>query len=194
VSLFFALWPDAELRRQIVERRDQLSAEHRGVSGAWFASDAYHLTVQDLSLQADRIDAAIAAAAAVQAEAFELVLDHAAGFRSPRGADRWMLIAKQAAPGLRELRRELLGRLRAQGLAPKPSTDKPHLTLHYKAGRELAERRIEALAWSVREFVLLQGADQAGRGFHYRVLGSWPLAAGRDRGHAPQLDLWDNPG
>ena len=45
----------------------------------------------------------------------------------------------------------------------------------------------------MQEFVLLQGAEQRGGGFHYQVLGRWPLIAG-EADHARQFDLWDNPG
>ena len=199
MSLFFALWPDDDLRTLISERRDQLKAEHKGVFASWFPAACYHLTVQDLTpIDAVPLDIvagkAIAAADSVRAAAFDLQLDHAAGYPGAKNRHRWMLSSKAVPAGLKDLRRALLESLRKQGRSQKPTTANPHLTLHYNAGRQLPERRIEPLAWPVREFVLLASADEADTGFRYDVLGRWPLAATREPDHARQFDLWDNRG
>jgi 2'-5' RNA ligase len=194
MSLFFALWPDEALRQQIVERRDQLKTDHKGVSGAWFGTDCYHLTVQDISVLGALLPKALSAAADVQAAPFNVLLDHAAGFEGAHKRYRWMLSSKAVPAGLKDLRRQLLDSLRRQGCSPKPTTDRPHLTLHYNAGRQLPERPVAPLTWSAQEFALLQGVDDRERGFRYDVLGRWPLTAPGEPDHARQFDLWDNPG
>lgn len=197
MSLFFALWPDAELRRQIAERREQLRLEHRGVFASWFPTACYHVTVQDLTaidgaLATTLVPRAIAAADRLSAAAFDLHLDQAAGHPGPNNRYRWMLSSKATPPGLKELRRGLLEQLRAQGRSPTPTGSAPHLTLHYNAGRQLPARPIEPLAWAVREFALLRSVEGGADGFRYEVLGRWPLAASREPDHARQFDLWDN--
>lgn len=194
MSLFFALWPDEALRQQIAMRRDQLKNDHKGVAGGWFDAGGYHLTVQDVSLQATMLPQILQAAADVRASGFELRLDHAAGFEGSGRRHRWMLLSKTTPAGLKDLRRQLLDSLRRHGCAPKPTADRPHLTLHYDAGRQLPERPVEPLAWSAAEFVLLQGGKAADGRFRYQLLGRWPLAAAGEPDHARQFDLWDNPG
>jgi 2'-5' RNA ligase len=199
VSLFFALWPDDDLRRRIGERRDQLKAEHKGVFTSWVTAAHYHLTVQDVTpIDGTPLDTvvrkAIAAADGLRAAPFELHLDHAAGYPGARNRYRWMLLSKAVPAELKELRRALLDGLRKQGRSPKPTSTNPHVSLHYSAGRQLPERRIEPLDWPVREFVLLAGADEPNSGFRYELLGRWPLVATSEPDHARQFDLWDNRG
>ena len=109
------------------------------------------------------------AASNVRAQPFDVWFDRSATFRGRPGNRPFVLIGDLGVEGVRSLRRSLgaaLAEERMRRLARREFT--PHVTLLY-AEREVEENPIEAIRWTVNDFVLVHSL----RG--HRHLGRWPL-------------------
>jgi 2'-5' RNA ligase len=175
--LFFALWPDAALRKRIARTVAGLERDN-GPGGRRLNPDRYHLTLQFLGdfqpLRQSVLDAAIVAAGSIHLSPFDLVLDLAGSF--PKAGVCW-LGASAAPETLQQLWNELgraLTSARVQ-VRSAPSFN-PHLTVLRDVRKPLPPTPIQPLPWPVREFVLVDSVS----GVHpaYRVLGRWPLQDG----------------
>jgi len=172
--LFFALWPDEDVRRAIAERAAEVALTG-APGGRPSAPERYHLTLQFLGtfkpLPAALVEGAIAAADSVRAQAFSLVLDRLGAFERNRV---WWLGTDAASPGLRSLFERLGVALAATGLPPAEDATRfvPHVTLGRKLQQRLQPRAIDPLPWPVRDFVLVDSAAGAPA---YRIVRRWPL-------------------
>ena len=171
--LFFALWPDATLRRGIAEVAEAHPAI-RAAGGRAEAADRYHLTVQFLgdfrALAPAMLDALGAAATDVAAlPPFELLARPASDRSVPAVSCGWD--ARRHRRDSCKLHRDLGEALAAAGVASKEApTFIPHVTLRRHA-RGPVEQAIPPLRWWARDFVLIDST--AGE---YRIIGRWPLA------------------
>ena len=175
--LFFALWPDAALRRRIATTVAGLERDN-APGGRRMNPDRYHLTLQFLGdfqpLRQSVLDAAIVAAGSIRVPRFDLVLDLAGSF--PKAGVCW-LGASTAPETLQELWNELGRALTgARVQVRSAATFSPHLTVLRDIRKPLPPTAIPPLPWPVREFVLVDSVS----GVHpaYRVLGRWPLEDG----------------
>ena len=153
--LFFALSPDAALRRQIADVSLQLERE-QAPGGRRLEPHRYHLTLQFLGdfqpLRPSVVDAARQAADTIQLPAFELNLDHAGSFP---GSNVWWLGTHGVAPGLQALWDALGVALARAGVQVKLSQRfAPHLTIRRDVRRQIEPLALEPLRWTVRDFVL----------------------------------------
>lgn len=174
--LFFALWPDADARAQMRQRALAVEAAQRP-GGRMIGAHRYHLTLQFLgdfdALPQSLAQRAAAAAATVQAAAFDLALDRAGSF-----ANRdipWWLGSAQPDPGLSLLWDRLGVALAKHGVKVVAShrAHAPHVTIVRQAERGLAAMPIEPLVWRIDRFVLLH--SELGRRNEYSLLGEWRL-------------------
>jgi RNA 2',3'-cyclic 3'-phosphodiesterase len=167
--LFFALWPDEAVRREIADA----AREQQGLDPAGRAvrPERYHLTLQFLGdfdvLTAAMHGSLLAAAGAIDAPApFELRLDRVGSFGAGRVV--WLGCSEPPAP-LVQLHRDLAGALAKVGITPGAAQQFiPHVTLHRNMGRSIGYPT-PALRWRVAEFVLIDAIDG-----DYRCLGRWP--------------------
>jgi 2'-5' RNA ligase len=170
--LFFALWPDDALRRDIERVADQ---SLRGVGGRPVRPMRYHMTLQFLGdfgfLAPARVDTLAAAATqATGVPSFDVLLDRIGSFGTGRVA--WMGCTQVPAE-LIQLHHGLGQALSAAGFATQVSGGfVPHVTLRRNT-RGQGDASIPPLRWRVRGFVLVDST--AGE---YRMLGQWPLGAG----------------
>jgi 2'-5' RNA ligase len=177
--LFFALWPDAALRKQIATTVSGLERDN-ATGGRRLNPDRYHLTLQFLGdfqpLRQSVLDGAIDAAGSIRLRPFDLVLDLAGSF--PKAGVRWLGVST-VPETLQQLWNEL-GQALTGARVPARSvpTFTPHLTVLRDVRKPLPPTPIQPLPWSVREFVLVDSVS----GTHpaYRVLGHWPLRDHRD--------------
>ncbi len=168
--LFFALWPEPEVRRALVAADRRLGREGRRV-----AADKLHLTLVFLgATPADRQACFSTAAAAVPGEPFELVLDRFGYFPRPRVL--W-LGSSQPPAALDRLVAALVPALARCGFVPESRPFAPHVTLRRKARRLPALQPETPVVWPVRDFCLCESASTP-EGVQYRVLERWPLAGG----------------
>ena len=172
--LFFALWPDPELRDRIAAVVSQLQRDHpRG--GRRLPPDRYHLTLQFLGdfqpLEPSLVDAACRAAGSLQPEAFALALDQAGSFA--RAGVVWL--GPSVVPGALQQLWDALGDALAAARVPLRSAPAfaPHLTVLRNVRKPLSTTPTVSLHWPVREFVLIDSVS--GPQPAYRLLGHWPL-------------------
>ena len=175
-NLFFALWPDDDVRAGIEAAARDLRARYPG--GRWIKSHRYHLTLRFLGGHARRPDELIALASAagdrVRASSFEFALDVAGSFRN-RSMPWWLGCHSTPEP-----LGALWGAIDAE-LAPGGDSDSgvrqriPHVTVVRDADRVLKPTPIAPIAWPVGEFVLVH--SQLGADSRYTVVRRWPLSS-----------------
>jgi 2'-5' RNA ligase len=173
--LFFALLLDAEDAPRIVQLRERLCDEN-GLKGQSIAADILHITVHGIGaydgLPTTVVERAKTAGAAVSAEPFDVVLDRAKSFDRKRRGKPFVLCAANELP--LNTFYHLLGReMKTVGFRKVASRFRPHMTLLY-GDRMVTERSIEAVRWTVRDFVLVQSLRGRGQS-RYVHLARWPL-------------------
>jgi len=168
--LFFALWPSSALRRKLA---DENAALVLSSGGKPTSSANLHVTLVFVGEQpAQRLDAILAAGAAVSAPAFTLSFDRAESWSRSKVL---VLPATHTPAGLATLIDRLhISLLERQVELPREEY-RPHVTLARQVSRTWLTRPIEPFQWHAREFVLAEstaGAD----GPRYEVLARWRLA------------------
>jgi len=174
-NLFFALWPDDDVRERIVSASQHLKKRH-APRGRWIKPHRYHLTLRFLgehsTLPDPLIAACRAAGNAVRAPPFSFSLDAAGSF--PNRKIPWWLGCHAMPDTLDALWSALAQSLDANGIAPdEPVPRVAHVTVLRDADGRLAPERIEPIDWTVRDFVLVDSALGAEPG--YTILQRWPL-------------------
>jgi 2'-5' RNA ligase len=168
--LFFALWPEEEARQELGQLARDLSLV---VDGKPVPPEKIHLTLAFLGeVAADRMDDAVAAAAAIRAAPFALELDRVGAFRSARVA--WAG-ASSPAPQLIALQGQLAANLGARGFVLEERDFAPHLTLARRIRKGLPVASIPPIVTQARSFALVRSETGTGR---YSTLEGWPLAGG----------------
>ena len=175
--LFFALLLGEENLPQIVRLRDRLCDEN-GLRGQPIAPDLLHVTLHGLGgydgLPRAVVERAKQAGAALSASPFDVVLDRAMSFgRKREGAPFVLRTGNEAA--LIAFYRSLGGAMKHAGFRRVASHFTPHVTLLY-GDRVVRERSVEAVRWTVRDFVLVQSLRGRGQSKHVH-LARWPLQA-----------------
>jgi 2'-5' RNA ligase len=166
--LFFALWPDAAVRRGLIQIRADLPRQH----GRKPHPEDLHLTLAFLGeIDSGRRGCAEAAAERIRAEPFLLRLDRVGYWARPRIL--WCG-ASECPESLLEVLAALNHGLLGCGFAPERRPFVPHLTLARKAPRIEAFDLDPPLDWPVADFVLV--GSRLGERPSYQVLRRWALA------------------
>jgi len=170
-SLFFALQPEPAAAGRAVELAESLRATHELKARATGAQ-RLHVTLHHLgSPTEEAVARALRAAAELDSPAFEVSFERVASFESRARKRPLVLLSRHAMRPLRAFRSTLGASLRLHGLAADQGVFTPHLTL-LRDAQAVPEQSIAPLAWTVRDFVLIQSLIGQGR---HVVLGRWPL-------------------
>ncbi len=169
--LFFALWPDDEMRRRLQERIDR----HLILSnGRAEPIGNLHVTLVFIGdVEAGRVTAVERAVAGIPGAAFELSLERVGYWGRPRIL--W-LGPREVPPPLYALVGHLRAAVGACGFAAETRPYLPHMTLARKVSRPPRVDAIEPVRWSVSSYSLMESVPAAGRSA-YLVLNSWPLSS-----------------
>jgi 2'-5' RNA ligase len=167
--LFFALWPDPDLRMALAELAREVAREARGRATV---QANLHLTLAFLGDQpAQQVQPLQALASALGGRRFELALDEIGCF--VRAGIAW-LGASTPQPELGALQGRLALALRAAGFSIDERPYAPHLTLARHARAPVRRTLARPIRWSVNSFVL--AASDLGRSRPvYSLLGEWTL-------------------
>lgn len=167
--LFFALWPDDEVRARL----GPLTRTVVHKTGRPVAAENLHITLVFLgSVVAERFPCVKAVADGVQGKCFRLTLDRIGHW--PRPQVLWAG-ASVTPPELAALARELSEGLKSCGFTPETRPYQAHLTLARKVNRAKPGLTMEPVSWSVDRFCLVRSLTLP-EGVKYEVLASWPLA------------------
>jgi 2'-5' RNA ligase len=173
--LFFAFLLGAENAAQITRLRECLCHES-GLKGSRIAAQRLHITIHGIGaydgLPTAVVDRARQAGAAISAKAFDVVLDRAISFGRKRYGCPLVLRAGDES-ALVAFHRLLGGAMKNAGFRRVASQFSPHVTLLY-GDRVMAARRVEAVRWTMRDFVLVQSLRGRGQG-RYIHLARWAL-------------------
>lgn len=169
--LFFALWPDDELRAALAAAAGTL---RRACGGRAVPSRNLHMTLAFLgNVPAARLPELQAIAAGLAAQSFVLTLNRIGWWR----AQRLVWAGTERCPhDLEALAVALAGRLQAGGFRTEERRFVPHVTLLRDAGRAPEPATLQSLAWQPAQFVLVRSVPAA-RSVNYRILSKWPLRA-----------------
>ena len=173
--LFFAIFPDADAAARIARLARHLRGEH-ALRGRPLATERFHITLHHLGdyagLPQDVVGVAAEAATTVATPEFNVVFDRVLSFSGRPGNRPFVLHGDDGLVALTAFQQALGWALRKAGLGRwvAPSFT-PHVTLLYD-DISVAERSIEPLDWTVREFALVHSL--LGRTRHI-PLARWPL-------------------
>lgn len=172
--LFFALWPEENLRRQL-HRHCKSLLRHAG--GKPVPIENLHITLAFLgNVDVQQRRCIEAMADETHCPAFDLTLDRVGHwFRS-----RVLWLAPTHIPeALTTLAADLHAGATACGLKMDARPYRAHLTLKRKLARAPQVLDFQALDWPVRHFVLARSVTYA-QGAEYEVIREWPLAVAAD--------------
>lgn len=168
--LFFALWPDDELRQGLARRIPDLIRDYPCKPQR---PDQWHLTLEFLgSVEAARQPALHAAAAQAQERGGvpdDVLLDRLEHWPRP---EVLCLVASAVPPGLAEFVTALRAALVEHGFEPERREFRPHLSLARKARQPARARPVAPLHWPVGDFVLARSVSDA-TGSRYEPLARW---------------------
>lgn len=178
-GLFFALTPPFPSWSRIVAVADGLRAS-TGLRGQPLSSRCLHISMHNLGAYFEPpneiIAAACAAAAAISASRFEMILDRALTFPRKARTHPFVLCPGGEIAALIELHKVLGHEMARAGLSRWVDWQfTPHMTLSYD--RQIVEERaIETVRWPVEELVLIYSLRGRGPGRNEHIhLARWPL-------------------
>lgn len=171
--LFFALWPDDNLRKQI-KKHSKTILRHGG--GKAVALENVHVTLAFLgNVGADQQACVEQVADKIQCDAFELFLDRAGHFPRPRVL--WVGCS-ETPDSLRQLVTDLSAGIRRCGLELDSRPYQAHLTLMRKVKKAPADMGFLSISWQVDRFVLVRSQTRP-EGVRYEVIREWCLSSSK---------------
>ena len=167
--VFFALWPDEVVVRQL----DQAGREAgQRCGGRRMRRETLHLTLAfSGGIPATRLRELARAAAAIRAPKFELTLDRLDWVEKKKIVWAGASVLPDA---LRDLAAELNARLKANGFRTEERPFAAHITLLRNARCGEAPHDPPPIVWQANEFVLVE-SELKPEGANYRIIGRWPL-------------------
>jgi len=176
LRLFFALWPDDQLREAL---RQATRKAVRASGGRPVPARNLHVTLAFLGSVAETDRASVeAAAAAVSEPAFAFALDRLKVW--PR-AKTLVLAPGSAGEGLARLHSTLWSGLGEIGYPRETRPFRPHVTLARKVATPGEMHLAAPIGWRADAFVLVRSVTDPG-GAQYEVIGRWPLGVETRRG------------
>jgi len=169
VRLFFALWPDDEVRNQLVKvsRNIQLSKHGRSMRKA-----NLHMTLHFIgNTDVENAKCLQQVANKVIAQPFSLKIDKAGQFKHPGIV--WLGCSAVPA-GLHRLHHELGEVISSCDFEPEKRHYRPHVSLYRKAALDETASEISSIEWQVDSFSLIS-SQQDRQGVIYRELQRYPL-------------------
>ncbi len=162
--LFFACWPNDQIRQAVIQRRQLID----GLSRRRVPAHNFHLTLLFLGNQpASRLEEIQSVAGEISTASFSFQLDRFGWFPGARVA--WL--GGEAPAAVCELVSALTTAMDGIGLQFDARTFHPHITLFRQVGQRPDFPQPAPLEWSVSEFALIESISSK----PYQVLRKWPV-------------------
>jgi 2'-5' RNA ligase len=173
LRLFFALWPNDEVRAQLATQRDLMQQEYGGSHGV--AADRFHLTLLFMpDFPEEQLSLLMACGDDIRVAPFDLTINARSHFKQNKVA---YLGNEPQTASLFRLQERLVKRVtKAIGIAPIRDQFNPHITAvrgcrHFPSPRAVNP----TIPWRVDNFVLIHSIIGMGKETHYDVLKTWTL-------------------
>lgn len=163
--LFFALWPDDLVRKQIANVVAQLPPQGKRVK-----TSNLHTTLAFLGdVPADQVDCYLRAAEQITSPAFDLQLDSREWWKKSQVT---CMGASEVPDQLFDLVTSLNKAIEPCGYQPEKRPFRLHITLMRKVRKPVNPVHFEPIPWLVRSFCLVESKTLP-EGAEYRVIKSW---------------------
>lgn len=168
--VFFALWPDADIRQKI---QKQIYPIFDHPQGRKVPKHNWHITLAFLGNVSDDVYTCIQQQAdMVSGTSFEINLDTIGHWSRPKVAWLGCNTKPQAIDTLVSSLNEQLFKC---GYTPEFKTFQPHMTLMRKVTRKPKSFSFKSVTWEVKQFVLVEShVDNTGS--TYKVIKKWKLS------------------
>jgi 2'-5' RNA ligase len=168
--LFFALWPNDQVRQQINSAYHNFSDLKD--KGRRVPLENLHMTLHFLgNIKLADVDCFIQQAGKVKASKFDLSLTCRGYFKKPKIV--WFGLDNTPAK-LNELHQQLGRLISACGFASEQRAYNPHITMARKINQDPGNETLKPIHWEIDRFVLVISEPVDG-GVSYRVKASFPL-------------------
>lgn len=168
IRLFFALWPNENVREQIAAALKTFSIK----AGRRVPRSNWHMTLHFIgNTSFEEKDCLHDKAGEVRAQPFQLLVDRAGYFKKPKIL--W-LGCQQPAKALFDLQGELGARISHCEYQPETRPYSPHITVLRKVYERPQAQPFQPVPWRVDRFVLIESVTESD-GIRYRVLEEYPL-------------------
>ena len=168
IRLFFALWPDEEVREKIAEYVNLLLSE----SGRVVPRYNWHMTLHFIgNATFDEKDCLDRQARTVKASVFELNFDQTGFFKKPKV---FWLGSENPPEALFDLQKNLGKQISCCEYDPETRPYSPHITVARKVTEKPAFRFSSKIPWYVDRFVLIESVSEPD-GVRYQVLEEYLL-------------------
>jgi 2'-5' RNA ligase len=170
IRVFFALWPQAAIQRQLYN----VAREYQVKCGARvMRAETLHMTLQFIgNIKRSQLPEVISAADEVSAvPAFRLVLNTVLFWKHNRIGYATLATIE---PALETLAATLQHALANAGYIADNAKFSPHVTLLRNVEHALQMQDFPAIEWRVDSFVLVE-SEITEKGAHYKILKEWPL-------------------
>jgi len=165
--LFFALWPDANIRHQL----NEIARRYRPEKSRAIPAANLHATLIFLGQQPEELLSDIqSSASTISGQSFSLVLKKIQVWRRPRV----MCLCPDHVPDeLMSLHCQLQQALADVGVNTEDRKYRPHVTLARKVNHPVKhDHLVSALNWQVKGFSLIESVSLE-KGVRYDELSSW---------------------
>ena len=150
--LFFALWPDAAVRSEIIRQFEQMP--QFGMQAHNMQPNNLHLTLHFMgNVAADQAGCIQRAAQTIRVAAFDVQLDTVGYFRQPKIF--WMGCSDMSA-GMQALHQQLADALLPCDYRAESRPFTPHVTLLRKLSEPGEFIAFKSILWSVKAFSLIE--------------------------------------
>ena len=167
-KLFFALWPNEEIRTQI----ENVNQQFRNKGFRLTKKPNLHITLEFLGeISASDQKELVNKINELRCESFDLELTRIGWWRKP--AILWIGTTNIPKP-LTSLVKSIKKCVDQQGLNPDQREYNPHVTIARKVKQVIIPKETFNIAWHVNSIALVISKSTDG-GVEYRVLQDWPL-------------------
>ena len=168
VRLFFALWPDDDVRFQIVENLRRLELDRN--KSRPVTPGNFHLTLHFVgNVSIAEMKCLDRQARQVKAEKFDLSLDYSGYFKKPKVL--W-LGCRTVPRALIDLQQNLGREIAECEYTPEERPYSPHLTVARKIYQAPEPVAVAAIYWQVNRFVMVESISDLA-GIRYEVVKSY---------------------
>lgn len=174
LRLFFALWPDDEVREKISQTLKAFAAN----SGRVIPRYNWHMTLHFIgNTSFSEKNCLHRQALKLKSKAFDLIIDQSGYFKIPRV---FWLGCREKPEALLDLQRNLGKEISRCDYQPEARPYSPHITVTRKLGQAPEPEPVKPVEWRVDRFVLVESVSIP-NGVRYEVLESYELnpAGGR---------------